>query len=126
MIRNFKDHAANERTYLAWIRTAIAVMAFGFLVEKFDIFTSYIGHSIGSSTRFKSSISVEYIGLGLMFVSVAIITDSTIRFFHNKKIIESKKQYQFKSKLPNLFLSFIMLLFSGFLILYMIFQVIKD
>jgi putative membrane protein len=38
MIRNFSDHAANERTFLAWVRTAIAVMAFGFLVEKFDLF----------------------------------------------------------------------------------------
>jgi putative membrane protein len=38
MIRNFSDHAANERTFLAWVRTAIAVMAFGFLVERFDRF----------------------------------------------------------------------------------------
>jgi putative membrane protein len=30
MIPRFTDHAANERTYLAWVRTAIAVMAFGF------------------------------------------------------------------------------------------------
>jgi hypothetical protein len=38
MIRNFSDHAANERTFLAWVRTAIAVMAFGFLVAKFGLF----------------------------------------------------------------------------------------
>jgi putative membrane protein len=36
MIRKFSDHSANERTFLAWVRTAIAVMAFGFLVEKSD------------------------------------------------------------------------------------------
>ena len=29
MIRNFSDHAANERTFLAWVRTSIAIMAFG-------------------------------------------------------------------------------------------------
>ena len=28
MIKNYSDHAANERTFLAWVRTAIAVMAF--------------------------------------------------------------------------------------------------
>ena len=38
MIKNFADHAANERTFLAWVRTAIAVMAFGFLIERFDLF----------------------------------------------------------------------------------------
>ena len=30
MIKRYSDHAANERTFLAWVRTAIAVMAFGF------------------------------------------------------------------------------------------------
>ena len=29
MIRNFQEHAANERTFLAWVRTAIAVVGFG-------------------------------------------------------------------------------------------------
>ncbi len=38
MIERYPDHAANERTFLAWVRTAIAIMAFGFLVEKFDLF----------------------------------------------------------------------------------------
>ena len=28
---------ANERTYLAWVRTGIAVMALGFVVAKFGI-----------------------------------------------------------------------------------------
>jgi putative membrane protein len=38
MIERYTDHAANERTFLAWVRTSIAIMAFGFLVEKFDLF----------------------------------------------------------------------------------------
>ena len=29
MIPRFNDHAANERTFLAWVRTAIAVVGFG-------------------------------------------------------------------------------------------------
>ena len=29
---------ANERTFLAWIRTVIGIMAFGFVVEKFAFF----------------------------------------------------------------------------------------
>ncbi len=35
------DHAANERTCLAWLRTALTVMAFGLLLERFDIFLAY-------------------------------------------------------------------------------------
>jgi putative membrane protein len=38
MIRGYSDHAANERTFLAWVRTGVAVVAFGFVVEKFNLF----------------------------------------------------------------------------------------
>ena len=30
MIQGYADHAANERTFLAWVRTGVAVIAFGF------------------------------------------------------------------------------------------------
>ena len=30
MIERYSDHAANERTFLAWVRTAIAIVALGF------------------------------------------------------------------------------------------------
>ena len=125
MINRFKDHAANERTYLAWIRTAIAIMAFGFLVEKFDIFISYIGHVVGNPSQFESSAFLEYIGLGLMFVSAAVIIGSTIRFFHNEKAIESDQQLLFGAKWTNLVLSLLMVLLAIFLIVYMIFQVFQ-
>ena len=46
MIERYSDHAANERTFLAWIRTAIAVMAFGFLVERFDLFLQIAGQTL--------------------------------------------------------------------------------
>lgn len=29
MIINYTDHSANERTFLAWVRTAIAIVGFG-------------------------------------------------------------------------------------------------
>ena len=35
MIRNYTDHAANERTFLAWVRTAVAIVGFGLAVARF-------------------------------------------------------------------------------------------
>ena len=46
MIERYSDHAANERTFLAWVRTAIAIMAFGFLVQKFDLFLRIASESL--------------------------------------------------------------------------------
>lgn len=46
---NRRVHLANERTFLAWIRTSIGIMAFGFVVEKFALFIKEISHIIGKS-----------------------------------------------------------------------------
>jgi hypothetical protein len=48
MIERYSDHAANERTFLAWVRTAIAIMAFGFLVQKFDLFLRIAAGSLNA------------------------------------------------------------------------------
>jgi hypothetical protein len=45
MIRGYSDHAANERTFLAWVRTGIAVIAFGFVIEKFNLFVLTVASS---------------------------------------------------------------------------------
>ena len=39
-VSNRRVHMANERTFLAWIRTSIGIMAFGFVVEKFALLKS--------------------------------------------------------------------------------------
>jgi putative membrane protein len=49
MIKNIVDHSANERTFLAGVRTAIAVMAFGFIVEKFDLFLRLAAPSVAGA-----------------------------------------------------------------------------
>jgi putative membrane protein len=36
--RDLRDYLAEERTFLAWVRTGIALMGFGFVVARFGIF----------------------------------------------------------------------------------------
>ena len=43
MIANYTNHAANERTFLAWIRTGLAVAAFGFFLVKLNVFVDAVG-----------------------------------------------------------------------------------
>ena len=35
--KKVSDHLANERTFLAWIRTGLATIAFGFVIERFGL-----------------------------------------------------------------------------------------
>ncbi len=47
MIANCTNHAANERTFLAWIRTGLAVAAFGFFLIKLNVIVdAVVGGSI--------------------------------------------------------------------------------
>ncbi|WP_353185972.1 DUF202 domain-containing protein [Parapedobacter lycopersici] len=45
--QHVNDHLANERTLLAWVRTAIGIMAFGFVVVKFSLFVRQVGLMLG-------------------------------------------------------------------------------
>jgi inner membrane protein YidH len=93
MIRNFGDHSANERTFLAWVRTSIAVMAFGFLVERFDLFIEIAAPSLTS--RIISPVGQKFgnaAGLALIILGTAMVVVAAIRFLANARAIDSEKQ----------------------------------
>jgi len=59
---NIRDHLANERTFLAWVRTGIALLGFGVLIAKLRFLE--IAPTAGiRSTR-----------LGLAFACVGVLT----------------------------------------------------
>jgi putative membrane protein len=92
MIENFRDHAANERTFLAWVRTAITIMAFGFLVEKFDLFLEIAAPSLaGRALSMSGQRFANVAGLSLIILGTAIVAIAGFRFVKTAKLIDSKK-----------------------------------
>ena len=69
---------AAERTLLAWQRTAIALMGFGFVVERFGLFLQLVAHqSISNSQRgFSLAAGVLLLLLG---AAVALISARQFR-----------------------------------------------
>lgn len=61
MIPNFSDHAANERTFLAWVRTAMALVGFGLA----------IAHISGADISRVGGIAL--VGAGLLVVLLAYV-----------------------------------------------------
>ena len=124
MINRFSDHAANERTYLAWIRTAIAIMAFGFVVEKFDLFLKYLGHNVtGTGKQSLNSAPAEIVGLAFIFISIIIFILSTTRYFAHKEAIQSETLVDYGSKRTNILIGLLMILLTIFLLFYMSHQI---
>jgi putative membrane protein len=81
MIERYSDHAANERTFLAWVRTAIAIMAFGFLVQKFDLFLRIAAASLSArSLPERSHILGDIAGLLLIVLGGAMMALAALRF----------------------------------------------
>jgi putative membrane protein len=89
-IKNYTDHAANERTFLAWVRTAVAIIAFGFVVERFDLFLAVLAPSDAASkfVIHRSSFGREA-GLLLIVAGVAMTVLATFRFMKTAKEIDT-------------------------------------
>jgi len=91
MIERYTDHAANERTFLAWVRTSIAIMAFGFLAEKFDLFLEFASKSLAARMPSVGGQIVGNIaGLLLIVLGGATMILAIIRFRQTALDIDSK------------------------------------
>ena len=92
MIERYSDHAANERTFLAWVRTAIAVMAFGFLVEKFDLFLEIAARSAGVRAPAGGQLLANVAGLALIALGAATMVLAIVRFRKTSLAIDSSER----------------------------------
>jgi putative membrane protein len=71
---NTTDHLANERTFLAWMRTSIGIMAFGFVVVKFSLFVKRIALLFGKTDLNPPATHGLSAIVGIVLVLVGTIT----------------------------------------------------
>ncbi|HUK60523.1 MAG TPA: DUF202 domain-containing protein [Stellaceae bacterium] len=127
MIRAFSDHAANERTFLAWVRTGIAVIAFGFVIERFNLFLLALAGSGAPAVAERLRIERlegplgRYDGLALIVGGLAIIVLAAIRFRRTGRLIDDPATHPADSLRTELILSaaivVVVALFSAYLVI---------
>lgn len=117
-----RDHLANERTFLAWSRTSLGIMAFGFVVEKFSLFIRKMAsllhdpnlshaHSIpeGSSSIF-----------GIVLIAIGA-TMCALAFWKFKQVQRQIIEYTYQpSSTLNVILTFLIILTGALLVLYLV------
>jgi putative membrane protein len=81
------DHLANERTYLAWIRTGVTIIALGFVVAKFGLIVKEINPSAPETSFHFSS----YIGIALVLAGGLMEMLALKRFTGNQERIKIGK-----------------------------------
>jgi putative membrane protein len=99
MIRDYTNIAANERTFLAWIRTGVAIIALGFVIERFNLFLLAMATEAGATTSLPgfhrlSSPTGRYGGMALVGAGVFLIVVATIRFLQTARLLEDEVSHR--------------------------------
>lgn len=112
-----REHLANERTFLAWIRTSISLMGLGFVIVKFTFFLKQISLVLDSyimlSNKFSSKIGVTMIAIGIL-MSVSALW----QFKRNQKQIND--DVFISSSLLSLIITLIILIGGVIMIAYLL------
>jgi putative membrane protein len=82
---NAGDHLANERTYLAWVRTSIGIMAFGFVVVKFSLFIRQISLILDKKDIVQSKGYSSIMGILLVIAGATTALLSYLRYKRTEK-----------------------------------------
>ncbi len=74
------EHLANERTFLAWIRTGIATMSLGFVIARFSFWLREIAISSGQGADIpRTGLSLP-IGLGMVAFGALMTLLAALRY----------------------------------------------
>src|SRR5208337_1006621 len=84
-LNRVRDHLANERTFLAWLRTGVATMGLGVVIAK-------LRYIIGTTNYPETAGLIRASNLGLLFALTGIITIvlSVLFFLETRKEIRAR------------------------------------
>ncbi len=97
MITHYAEHAANERTFLAWVRTGIAIIAFGFFIEKLNLFILLTSEAVARNSGSRHLVSRlmgplgRYDGLALIAIGIVVLIVAGIRFARTAREIDEAR-----------------------------------
>jgi putative membrane protein len=76
-----REHQANERTFLAWLRTSIALIGFGFAIARFGLFLGQLNIALSKQEpTVHPFFNSENLGLSLVVFGIVSIALAAWRY----------------------------------------------
>jgi putative membrane protein len=88
-----RDHLANERTFLAWVRTSLGLIGLGFVLARMGLFLRQIAlETTGAAARPVKS-AHEYLVVGVVFLLFGTAATGGAAWLHdrNRRAIDSDR-----------------------------------
>jgi putative membrane protein len=68
-----REHQANERTFLAWLRSSIALIGFGIAIARFGLFLRQLHLALTQQAEVRASTHSESLGVSLVVLGIVVI-----------------------------------------------------
>lgn len=76
-----REHQANERTFLAWLRTSVALISFGFALTRFGIFLRQLQVAVTQHEEWNHPVlNSENLGISLVIFGIIVIAIAAWRY----------------------------------------------
>jgi putative membrane protein len=121
MIPSYTDHSANERTFLAWIRTGLTIMALGFVIERLDLLLASLGLTAQArEVPTMGQAEIHGLSVGLVSLAIVLIVGAGYRFVDINRAIDDQEVRPFRGTLMPLGMALVLLCVGILLLLYLL------
>jgi putative membrane protein len=91
-----QQYLANQRTFLSWVRTSIALIGLGFAIERFSLFLQQFRLIANPNTTGNAASATAHdysalVGIGMIIVGTGLIVYALKNYLESNKTIASGK-----------------------------------
>jgi putative membrane protein len=91
-----QQYLANQRTFLSWLRTSIALIGLGFAIERFSLFLQQFRLIANPDTTGNAASATAHdysalVGIGMIIVGTGLIVYALKNYLESNKTIASGK-----------------------------------
>lgn len=91
--RTASNHLANERTFLAWVRTALSLLGLGFVLARMGLFLRQLAVVGGANVHLGAHAGREFVVTGAIFLILGTLLGgwSGLRYDANRRALDADR-----------------------------------